>query len=251
MQNHRTTSSGTAAKGPVGRAIAEAIDAVAAPAVRDAVLASALRSARRSCIPERGAAVANFVQGPLFFALERVLGETAAAAVCDELRAITAIVEDDEVSEVRPSRPARDSGRDPLQREEKGVPRNVPVPRREPPRVVIASTSPAAVSALTGAFSGSATVEQAHDALTLLESLGPHEQGLIVLDSANPAMRVETLLAMYPELPEGLGVVLWGEPHDLDERVAALGTRIPDAWVRCGTGATADDVAAACRRLLG
>lgn len=232
------------ATGLIERAVAEAIDAVATPRVRADVIGLALQSARRSVIPERGPAVASFVEGPLFRAIVCLLGEPAATTVRDELAQVAAMVLDEDVSEIRPSWPCAppDDARSPLA--------TVPAPRGEVPLVVVASSSPIALSMLSVALGGAAYVEPARDALALVEGLGRHEDGLILLDCRSPSVQLETLLALSPELPAGTRVVLWGEPDALEHRLAALGAPMPASWVCCGPNAGADDVAAVCRVLL-
>lgn len=254
---------GTArAAGLIERAVAEAIGAIAAPAVRDEVIELALRWAGCEALPERGPAVASFVEGPLFRALVHVLGEPSARSVCDELAAVTAMVMDEEVSEVRPSWPvlALDPAEDDpeliiemeMDEELASVPMATdPAPRRDLPLLVVASSSPTTLSMLSVALGGAAYIEPARDALALLEGLGRNDAGLIVLDCKRPTVQVETLLAMQPELPAGLRVVLFGEPRGLERHLEAAGAEIPATWVCCGTDASVEDLAAVCRVLLG
>jgi hypothetical protein len=255
---------GTArAAGLIERAVAEAIGAVAAPVVRDEVIELALRWAGCAAVPERGPAVASFVEGPLFRALVHVLGEPSASTVCDELAAVTAMVMDEEVSEIRPSWPvlALDPAEDDPELiiemeaevvEVSSVPTATdPAPRRDLPLLVVASSSPTTLSMLSVALGGAAYIEPARDALALLEGLGRNDAGLIVLDCKRPTVQVETLLAMQPELPAGLRVVLFGEPRGLERHLEAAGAEMPASWICCGTDASVEDLAAVCRVLLG
>lgn len=241
-----TTARRARPAGLMERTIAEAIDAVAAPPVRDRVLAAALRDARLSRLPERGPAVGAFVEGPLFEVLARVVGETAAMAVRDELAVVAEIVADDEISEVRRSWPVpaelAAAGRAPWPME--------PVPSDDPPLVMVASSSAIAIASLKAALRGTADIEVAGDVLTVVEGLERSEQGAIVVDCRHPTVQVEILLALEPELPPGTRVLLWGEEPDFDRHLALLGTDAPPTWFRCGADATAEDVAAACRALL-
>lgn len=256
---------GTAqAAGLIERAVREAIDAVAAPAVRDEVIELALRATGCAAFPERGPAVASFVEGPLFRALMQTLGEAAASTVRDELVGLTAMVMDEEISTVRSSWPALaldvDDGEPELiiemdadmdEVEEPSVPAvTAPAPRRDLPLLVVASSNPTTLSMLSVALGGAAYIEPARDALALLDGLGRNDAGLIVLDCKEPTVQVETLLAMEPELPAGLPVVLFGEPRGLERHLEATGAAMPAAWVCCGNDASIDDLAAICRVLL-
>ena len=258
---------GTArAAGLIERAVAEAIGAVAAPAVRDEVIELALRWAGCAALPERGSAVASFVEGPLFRALVHVLGEPSASSSQTVLAAVTAMVMDEEVSEIRPSWPvlALDPAEDDPEliievemesetdEEVSSVPTATdPAPRRDLPLLVVASSSPTTLSMLSVALGGAAYIEPARDALALLEGLGRNDAGLIVLDCKRPTVQVETLLAMQPELPAGLRVVLFGEPRGLERHLEAAGAEMPETWICCGSDASVEDLAAVCRVLLG
>ncbi len=267
-------------RGMVEQAVAEAIDAVAAPAVRAEILELALGWARLPAIPERGPDVADFVEGPLFRAIEVTLGEEIALAVCEELEPMGAMVADAEVSSVRPSvrAPALVADDDDpeliFEEDEDDDPevsiddfraigslRSPPVgrgpsfptdpaPRRELPRVLVASSDPSSVALLGAALGGVAYLEPAQDALGVLDGLGREKCSLVVLDCRHPSVAAEPLLAMQPELPRGSRVVLWGETPLLERQLEQLGSGIPRAWVRCGGDASAEDVAAVCRVLL-
>lgn len=236
------------APGRVEQAVTEAVEAVAAPDVRSEVIQLALRWARCSRIPERGPEVDAFVTGPLFFAVERALGEEAAQMVRDELGAVAAQVRGEEALAQPPSPTEWDDDEPELIIEPLVT---SPAPRGELPLLVVASSSPVALSLLSLALGGAAYIEPARDPLALLDGLGQGDEGLIVLDCRNPTVRVETLLAMQPDLPTGLRVVLWGESAALEEQLAELGASKPETWICCGANASAEDVATVCRVLLG
>jgi hypothetical protein len=261
-------STAARAGGLVGRAVAEAIDAVAVRSVREKVIALALRADRRSDIPERGPEVRDFVDGALRNALETTLGADVAVSVCDELAPVVELVSEAEVSEIRPSWPAllrAEDDDDPeltIEFEEEPLPATMPpvrAPRplvptnpapRELPLLLVASSDPSSVGRLGHALGGVAFLEPVRDALSMLEAFGRGDTKLIVLDCVHPSVRAETLLAMQPELPEGARVVLWGEAPELERQLATLGDGLPDTWVLCGPNASAPDVAAVCRVLL-
>lgn len=254
LQNHGISGGAKRAGGMVERAVVEAIDAHAAPSVRAAVIELALQWAGRAEVPERGPEVAAFFFGPLHRAVHEELGHEAALAVRAELEPIAVMVADAEVSSVRPSWPeltifeGNELETDPAPARPT-FPTD-PAPRRELPLVVVASSDPSSVARLGGALAGVAYLEPARDALALLEGLGRQKTGVIVLDCRHPSVRAETLLAMQPELPEGTRVLLWGETPALERELASLGAGIPRAWLHCGAGASAEDVAAVCRVLF-
>lgn len=95
-----------ASGGLVERAVKEAIDAVAAPTVRDAILALALRWGRHERVPEHGLAVPEFVENALFFAAEQSLGGELARSIVEQLQPIATMAARQEISTVRSSWPS-------------------------------------------------------------------------------------------------------------------------------------------------
>ncbi|MEC7518932.1 MAG: hypothetical protein VYE22_03650 [Myxococcota bacterium] len=246
----------TSAGGLVASAVAEAVGAFAAPRVRAKVLELALRWARRGDIPEWGPDVRDFVEGPLLRATEELLGADLASAISDELAPMVRMLDDAESSGVRKSVPAPPALPDferapaPLPDRPRATGHRLMATDPAPsslPIVLIASGDPGAVEALSLALAGHATVEPVRDALAILENLGGDDAAVVVMDCRRPVVRVETLLALSPELPPDSRVVLWGEPRNLDDSLRMLGVGLPPSWVRCGREARQDDVAAVCR----
>ncbi|MGE3630897.1 MAG: hypothetical protein AB7P00_13430 [Sandaracinaceae bacterium] len=256
------------AGGLVERAVCEAIDAYAAPKVRAAVVELALRWARVSVIPERGPEVREFVEGALVHAAVQMLGAEAGDAIKAEMAPIVSMVAEREISTVRPSTtPPRGQ---PIIKPESDYP-EIEIGHSEPPvrtargqraasptvpgpisfaRVLVASMDPASVAELSRWLAGAATVEPVRDALEVLDNLGYGSCGLVIVDCRRPAVSVETLLALAPDMPKDARVVLWGERHDLEQHLARLGVRMPGEWVCCGPAASAEDVGAIVRILL-
>ncbi|GAB5546665.1 MAG: hypothetical protein SangKO_064250 [Sandaracinaceae bacterium] len=238
-------------------AVAEAVGAFAAPRMRARVLSLALRWARRPDIPEWGPDVREFVEGPLLRAAEELLGADLGAAIRDELAPMVRMIDDAERSGVRKSVPAPPAMPrmdyapappvlpTPPRREQRNMATD-PAPRSLP-IVLVASDDPSAVEALSSALAGHATIEPVRDALAIMEGLGGADAAVVVMDCRRPVVRVETLLALSPELPADSRVVLWGEPRTLDQSLKMLGIGLPPSWVRCGREAREDDVAAVCR----
>lgn len=255
---------GTVHNAPSGslieQAIAESIDALAAPRVRAAVVELALRWARLEYIPSRGNEVSEFVEGALYRAAEQMLGFEVAEAVKSDLAPMVSMLRDQEVSAVRPSAPPdADSDYPEIQVQEPEA--AAPVRRSQRPwlatmpepielkSVSVASTDPAAVSEMSRWLGGVALVEPVQDALAILENLGAGCD-LVVVDCRRPAVSVETLVTLAPEMPEQSKVVLWGERQDLELHLGQLGARMPAEWVCCGPAASAEDVGAIVRILL-
>jgi hypothetical protein len=246
-------------RGHVAHAVAEAIDAHAAPQVRNVVVRMALRAAGCGQIPERGPEATIFVRGALFQAMEELLGADTAAAIRDELAPLLGRMDvegEAEITHVRPTWPGLDASKsapdfpiieldepEPEERHERitaPAPGNMPI-------VLVASADPATVSALAGAMAGAGLVEPVRDAIVLLDAL--ETASVVVLDCRYPSVRAETMIAVEPDLPRGTRVVLWGDPPSLDAQLSSIGAKVPKEWIRCGREATADDVATICRVL--
>lgn len=124
-------------------------------------------------------------------------------------------------------------------------------PRRgEVPFILVSTEDPSSISALNQALGGAATLEPVGDALAVLQGLTDGRASLLVVDCARPTVRLETLLALTPELPDGTRIVLWSEPRDLAQRLTG-GLSLPASWVCAGSSAGAEDIGAICRVLLG
>jgi hypothetical protein len=237
------------------RAVVEAIDAVAAPPVRNRILELALKGAGIRAVPDDGPEFRTFVEGALCRTIIYVLGEEAALSVHSELALLAEMVPADEVSEVRRSSwpAARRTSSDPEVTIELGDARPLvetnPAPR-DLPVLLVASSDPRSMSHLSSALSGVAYIEPVTDALEVLEGLGRGEASLVVVDCRHPTVQAETLVAMQPELPPDSRIVLWGEQAALERALTSLPHGIPDAWILCGHEASAEDVADVCRVLL-
>jgi hypothetical protein len=262
----------------VEQAVHEAIDAIAAREVRERVVDRALRLGQRVEIPEEGPDVLAFLRGPLHRAMAELLGDSAAAAVLEELTPMAQMAVR-EGSGVRPSYPRLEidleelldpsvgksaplsfeppplvdpklAPREETRASREGT-RTDPAPRKELPRVLVASSDPSSVSLLSFALSGIAYVDVASDALAVLEGIElATDRPLVILDARHPTIQADTLVAMSPELPAASRVVLWSSDWELD-RLSSLGSGLPDGWVHVGLDAGADEVAAVCRVLLG
>lgn len=264
----------------VERAVKEAIDAVAAPSVREAILGLALRWGRYERVPEQGPAVTAFVENALFLAAEQSLGSELARSIVDQLQPIATMAARQEISTVRSSWPSTRGRGGPevvhaldeapsleLDEDDESGEAHVlimvddeddpplsprltdPAPRGLP-LVLVSTSDPARIDQLGRALLGVATIVVVSDALAILEGLGEGKGALVVIDCRRPTIQLETLLAMAPELPRRHHIVLWGERPDLERRLSVDGDGLPAEWVCCGRDAEADDVGAVCRVLL-
>ncbi len=251
----------TAPASLVERTIAEAVDAYAVPKIRAAVLELAMRWARLDAVPERGEPLREFVDGALRRACEQMLGVETAETIRHDLEPLVVMLRSAEVTEIRPSTPPAGSDFPELTIEEDEPPEptartsgrrrwraTAPEPL-ELHRVLVATMDPASVSEMSRWMAGVALVEPVRDALEVLENIDQRD-GLVVVDCRRPAVSVETLVALAPEMPKDARAVLWGERGDLEQHLARLGTAMPPEWVCCGPKATAEDVAAVVRILL-
>lgn len=268
-----------ASRGLVERAVKEAIDAVAAPTMRDAILDLALRWGRHERVPEHGPGVTEFIENALFLAAEQSLGSELARSIVEQLQPIATMAAGQEISTVRSSWPsprgaggprAVDALDDALRLElddEESEEADVLIlvddddePPRRPlltdpaprglPLVLVSTSDPARIDQLGHALLGVAMIVVVSDALAILEGLGEGKGALVVIDCRRPTIQLETLLAMAPELPRRYHIVLWGERPDLERRLSVDGDGLPAEWVCCGADAEADDVGAVCRILL-
>ena len=242
----------------------EAIDALAAPRVRAVVIELALRWARLDAIPERGPQVGDFIRGALFQATEQALGASAAESILEQLEPMANMLAQQEISSVRPVAPAAAPSADEDDSPEISFSPPPDLRTRSGNRafhetdpapanfatILVASVDPHSVQEIGLAMSGVASIEPVTDALAILEHLERLDTSIIVIDCRRPAVSVETLISLAPELPAGVRIVLWGERYDLESRMAAMGIPIPREWVCCGPDASADDVAAVVMILM-
>jgi len=203
------------------------------------------------------------VDGALLRAAQEILGSELATAIHAELAPVVELASAQEVSEIRPSRPVRApagaGGEDrlpeptleaPMEDQLRTVERRLvtdPAPGSLP-LLLVATVDPSTLQELNRALVGVASLEPVTDALAILESLG--EDDVVVVDCRRPSVRLETLLALGPELPDGARVVLWREDANVKRQLSALGSGMPGDWICCGPDAAAEDVATVCRVLF-
>lgn len=233
------TSARPTPAGLVARALAEAIESVTTPPIRDAVLAGALREACLSSIPERGPEVRAFAAGPLLRALSARVGAETAAEVLQQVHPVL------QRAAMRASASADD---------ESGVFLSTrAVTDRAPttviPLVFLASRDADVAMALAVRLAGRATVRVVDGLLDLLDAFDEDDEGelrVVVLDGREPAVQVPSVVTVAPELAGRAQGLLWrctrGDREALDAHSEA------GAWTACGE--TLDDLARACGMLV-
>lgn len=253
--------------GLVARALEEAIETVTTRAMRESIIAGALRDDRRSSIPERGPEVLEFAAGALLRSLSTRVGAETAGEVLRQVAPILqrasmrvsltprqgvsrpgAARKDAEPSEVRSVRS------DPGDQEDSGVFVSAraltdPAPRAAVPVVLLASHDPEAAHGLAGRFVGRATVRVVDGLLDLLDGLDDEDgraQCVIVLDGAYPSVQVPSILTIAPDLAGRAKVVLWRCAHaDHAALESQGGSR---GWRACER--TLDDLENLCAQML-
>ena len=226
--------------GLVARALAEAIESVTTPPIRDAILTGALREARRSSIPERGPEVLAFATGPLQRVLSARVGAETAAEVLEQVRPVlqraalrrSATAADDESGVFVSTRAVTDRA-----------------PTTVIPLVFLASRDADVAMALAVRLAGRATVRVVDGLLDLLDAFDEDDEGelrVVVLDGREPAVQVPSVVTVAPELAGRAQGLLWrctrGDREALDAH-SEVG-----AWPACGE--PLDDLARACGMLV-
>lgn len=112
--------------------------------------------------------------------------------------------------------------------------------------LLLATRNSAGLGLLSDGLVGLAEIHAVQDPLELLELAA--RETVVVLDAAAPSVRPETLVALAPELPDAVRVVLWGDERRMRKQLALSGQRIPRGWIVAGTAPR--DVITVCRVLL-
>jgi CheY-like chemotaxis protein len=210
------------------RAVHEALDAVAAPAVRDRIVRSALLRAGLGIIPT-GESLADFVSGPLRFTIsERIDLATADSVVSDLMPVIRMIAT--RTSSVR--RRVED-------------PRTVP-PSLDPRQsiVVVATADAEAFEELVERIGDVAQVERVKHVYGLLQAAELHagRHPRLVIDCRAPELGARVLGSLGRLIEPATRVVLWGLRADQDSGLRWPGWDELDT-ARAGAECSADDLA--------
>jgi CheY-like chemotaxis protein len=199
---------------------------LASPEVRDRILVEALFDAGLTEIPDDGGPLGAFAAGPLRDAVERTLGEDAAAAVLSDLG--PAIRESSAASSgVRRRRGA-----------------SLAPPSQDAPVVLVASARADHVDALVSRLKERAKVIAAFDLFSLLAAAQRDLRAplTLLLDDELPAVRPTTLATLARLLPAGSRIVVWGSAGVRPEGRAGSDVE----WVHLGPVEDVQAVADVC-----
>lgn len=239
-------------EGPLGRAVREALRAVAADEQQGRVLSCAIELAGSARVPEDPERAREFVEGPLRVATAEVLGEHVADAVVEDLEPILQLAS----SQVRPKEPETA----PLMPEPElpgvvgGLPSTAPPPGEEPvdaPLVLVATLDRSGLQRLARQLLHRATVRPVHDVFELMYALEANagRRPLVVLDCCLPAVEPQSVASMLAGLAEAPRVLLWGAPRPVRANLEATAPAARD-WIALGSEATDADVVALIESLL-
>lgn len=274
---------GAASRRPRGHAawaIEEALGAVAAPAVRDAILAAALSRGGAVAIPD-GDALTSFVRGPLRAAIIERLGEDVADEVLATLgplaqriaarrsarpqslltpvpagRALPApTVRPDPPAGAKPVGVSRPSSSSPVDGDDAS---GVVIFRQGKtvrageflPVILVVSQDVEWTRLLTLEMVGRAVVRRVGEIFEMVEAIEDHRADLpvVLFDCANAPFHLESVATFASELPPGSWLALLG-PQPSDDRVARdfAGSTLTIARIR--QGESLDAIATRCLAL--
>jgi hypothetical protein len=248
-------------RGHAVRAIEEALGAVAAPAICDAILATALSRSGAVTTPD-GEALVAFVRGPLRMAIGERLGEEVSDEVLGMLgpviqriatraslkpRAVPAPAEAklaSPIETVRPDpspaparqRPALDDTEEPsgvvVLRQGKTVRAGEFLPV-----FLVVSANAEWTRQLALEMVGRAVVRRVAEIFELVEAIEDHRADLpiVIFDCGSPPFHLESVATFASELPPGAWLALLG-PQPADDRIARdfAGTTLTIARLRPG-----------------
>lgn len=213
---------------PCARLVREVLDRLATIEVRDRILGEALADAALAEVPSDPASFGSFACGALRDAVERALGEEAAAAV---------------ITDVSPAFTHDGASTSSGVRRRKGA--SLAPPSAGAPVVLIASANAPEVDALVERLKRPAKVIAAFDVFALLSAASRHldTSVTLLLNDEMPAVRPSTLATLARVLPPGTRIITWGrgdvEPERREQK--------PNVeWVRLGPVEDIEAVADVC-----
>lgn len=219
-----------ASRRPTGhgaRALEEALGAVAAPAVRDGILGSALSRDGLVAVPDEGGALEAFVRGSFHATIAARLGEDLADSVVGDLwPTIARMARRPKPATARPptratARPA--SPRPSAEEDASGV---VVVGRtvragESLPVIIAAIRNDRLVRELAIALTGKAVVRPVADVVEMAEAIEDHhgELPVVLFDCGKPPFHLESVATFAGDLPCGSWLALL-DSSSADERTA-------------------------------
>ncbi|MFW5921186.1 MAG: hypothetical protein ACOCUS_05045 [Polyangiales bacterium] len=242
-------------EGPIGRAVQEALRAVAAPEQRERIMSAALQLARAKQVPEDPQRAQGFVEGPLRVAVGHTLGADIADVLVQDLAPILQLAE----SQVRPrNEPAR--SRVEAQTKPELPPAAQKLPSTQPPPtsdatdaplVLVATLDRSGLQRLARRLVDTATVRPVNDVFELLYALEANaaRHPMVVIDCCLPAVEPQAVASMLGGLAEPPRVLLWGAARSVRDGLEATSSATRD-WIALGSEATDEDVVSLIESML-
>ncbi|MEM8607618.1 MAG: hypothetical protein AAGF92_10955 [Myxococcota bacterium] len=259
--------SSVAGESPIARIVREAIEAVAAPDVRQQIMHRALHMAHEHRMPTSGAPLHDFIDRHLRSATAFYLGNEAAESIMTNVEPLISLAE-----KIAARSPHRSSDeREPTQRvgrerQYSGVSPKTEVepeddtdtskyPRLQAqnaalPMVFVATRSEARWAGIAETLEAVAAVQQIEDVVAFLDNLKATASlsPLLVIDCVEASVQPSTIATLADELPKGSGVLLWGAT-DQHQHLVEAATR-DRGWLRCEPETPPKDVAILIEMLL-
>lgn len=238
--------------------IAEAIDAVATPEVRDRVIARALELANSDTVPDEGREVRVFIREYLASALEESLQKSMAQGVIDTLSPLmerttgaemTGLNPMPQLAEPLPAAPivqatAQSSLREPA-RPKLRLAAAPPAPEGTLRTVVLFTSDEDRRDEIAQRLGDAAPVVHVDTSLAMLDALRDHgaDGGVVVVDCAAPSIEPWALIALGGQIPAEARIFFWGPEPDLELELTHLDGR---RWRALGARLSPVEVARAC-----
>ncbi|MEM7433930.1 MAG: hypothetical protein AAF436_02170 [Myxococcota bacterium] len=244
----------------IARLVREAIEAVAAPDVRQQIMHRALHMAHAHQVPPSGPPLHDFIDRHLRNATAFYLGNEAAEAIMKNLEPLVSLAQENA------SRPPhqRSDEREPTQRmgrerQYSGVSQKKEIeveqqtdtskyPRLQAqgsalPMVFVATRNQSRCEGIADKLDETAAVQQIEDVVAFLDNLKATASlsPLLVIDCVEASVQPSTIATLAHELPKGSGVLLWGATKE-HQHLVEVATR-DRGWLRCDVDATPGDVA--------
>ena len=272
-------------RGFAARALEEALGAIAAPSVRDAILGSALSRAGLLTVPDDAVLLDAFVRGELAQAIAERLGDDAADGVLTELWPMLATLRAHALRSGTPPgtvSPSASPKATPVRRVDVPRPREMLAPTTPPPNasddlgedlgsgVMVVSTGksvragdslpvllavtrdPSRARQLGLALTGRAVVRPVTEILEMQEAIEDHrgELPVVLFDCRVPPFHLESVATFAGDLPPGSWLALLEATPEL-ERVARgfAGNTLTVVRISMGAG-DMGDVARRCMALF-
>jgi len=238
--------------------IAEAIDAVAAPAVRDRVIARALKLAQYDEVPDHGREIRVFIRDHLAAALAEVLEPDVAEGVVESLHPLmertsgaemTGLNQMPDLSAPLPTPQVVGS----TLREPAGPKLRLATPRAKTEGtlrcVVLFSADEDKAYRIEVALGGGAPTVHAKNSLAMLDALRDHgaDGAVVVVDCVEASVEPWALIALGGQIAPEARLLFWGPCPDFELELAHLDGR---RWRTVCADVSAEQVGKICCALV-